>query len=66
MIYAVDELQSPLRHTTVLCKGDRNSTGGTNGVFPNSQRLWLSIQHCMKGVHNSHFCCENGMRVEDS
>ena len=36
VIYAVDELQNPLLRTTMLFEGDRNSTGGRNGVFPNS------------------------------
>ena len=36
VIYAVDELQNPLPRTTMLFEGDTSSTGGRNGVFPNS------------------------------
>ena len=53
VIYAVDELQNRLPRTTMLFEGDRNSTGGRNGVFPNSKGLRLSIQHCMKGEGSS-------------
>ena len=53
VIYAEDELQNPLPRTTMLFEGDRNSTGGRNGVLPNSQELRLSIQHCMKGEGGS-------------
>ena len=53
VICAVDELQNPLSRTTMLFEGDRNSTGGRNGVFPNSKGLRLSIQHCMKGEGGS-------------
>ena len=53
VIYAVDELQNPLPRTTMLFEGDRKSTKGRNGVFPNSYSLRLSIQHCMKGERDS-------------
>ena len=46
---AVDEQQNPLHRTKMLFEGDRNSTGGRNGVFPNSKGLRFPIQHCMKG-----------------
>ena len=32
VIYAVGDLQNPLPRTTMLFEGDRNSTGGRNGV----------------------------------
>ena len=36
VIDAVDDLQNALPRTTMLLEGDMNSTGGRNGVFPNS------------------------------
>ena len=65
---AVYELQNPLPRTKVLFDGDRNSTGGRNGVLQNSLGLRLSIQHCMKGkgAQNCHFCSENRTGVENS
>jgi len=53
VIYAVGTLQNTLPHTTILLDGDRNTTGGSNGVVSTSEGLRLSIQHCMKGKGGS-------------
>ena len=34
--YAIDELQNPLLHTTILFEGQKNSTGGRSDYFQNS------------------------------
>ena len=53
VIYAVDEQQNPLPRKTMLCGGDKNSTGGGNYVFPSSLGLRQSIQNCITGEGGS-------------
>ena len=36
LIYAIDELQNPLRHKTMLYEGDMNNPAGMSGAFLHS------------------------------
>ena len=49
MIYAIDEIQNPLLHKTMLFARHMNSTGGRTHAFPNNYVFWTTVQLCKKG-----------------